>query len=147
MKSTIILLFVIFIDSFAQTSDSSLVQFNWKGISNYQAKLLVPKNYIEKDDYYGEGIFTTLSYKDSSCIFLHFGGNMQIPIMDDNIDVEDSIKNKKGITRKGRLSNCQLFWREDNLEESLMNIGYYNVPKDKIKQFEKALDSFEPIEK
>lgn len=46
-----------------------------------------------------------------------------------------------------RLNNSTLFWREDNLKEILMNIGYTNVPKDKIREFEKALDSFQPIEK
>ena len=71
MNKIILISFFTILNSLAQTSDSSMIEFNWKGIGNFNATLFVPDNYHQNDEYYGEGIFTTLTYEDSSCIFLH----------------------------------------------------------------------------
>jgi hypothetical protein len=135
---TVILLFVALCPG--QEKDSEL--FNWKIVDSIIGTLMVPKGYKLTSDYYGEGIFTTLAYKDSSVMFLHFGGDIKLPIVDGDINVNSQLNNYSVSCRKGTSGGKKLFWREDDYCSYLIHIGYSNVPAEHLDAFEKAIDSF-----
>lgn len=93
-------------------------------------------------NYYGEGIFTTIIYKDSAEIFLHFGGDTRLPIIGNIIEANYYVKNDSVTRRKGISEDRKTFWREDDYDKYLIHIGYSNVPPRHLKAFEKAIDSF-----
>jgi hypothetical protein len=151
MYKFVIIVVVCSLFSYSQTIDTVLIKYSWKGIGQYKAELLVPQNYQEKNDYYGEGLITILQYPDSSYIFLHIGGSMSSPLLNQNIDsniiVMDSVKTEERIIRKGKINEKELFWREDKLLELCVNIGYYSVKSKELIFFEKSIDGFLLIKK
>jgi len=137
-----VLFLIIFSIAVCPAKSKNLKSFKWKIKNKIVGTLLVPSGYKLHNNYYGEGIFTSLSYKDSSEIFLHFGGDISLPIVRDDIIVNDSVSNKCGKGRKGLLKNKNLYWREDN-HPCLINIGYLDVHPEMKIEFEKSIDSFQ----
>ena len=131
--------------------DSTFMKYKWKGIGEYRAELLVPNNFHENHEYYGEGIITTLRYRDSSYIFLHIGGLVQLPFFnankDNNLNLIDSIKIDNEISRKGIQKDKKLYWCEKSMQGGWINIGYGSVKPTKLKTFDKSMDSFSIIRK
>ena len=150
IKIILILFFYPFVSS-AQISDTTLVKYNWRGMGEYKAELLVLKDFKESNNYYGEGLITTLRYQDSSYIIFHIGGLIQHPFFnpnkDTNINVTDSIKIDNGILRKGIRKDKELYWREESLQSGWINIGYGSVKVTKLKLFDKSIDSFAIMKK
>jgi hypothetical protein len=110
------------------------------------ATIRVPAGYKEETRSYVEGVLTTLTYPDGSYIVLHIGGMMKLPLFSEpthRVSEEQVMANR--IVRSGTVQNTNLFWREENSQAVFppINIGFTNVPKGRLKLFEKSLQTFE----
>ena len=140
MKLTFALLFALAITRLhAQEYVTPIVDYCW---GDTIAFLKVPSNFKEHNWHYGEGTMTTLTYPDSSRIFLHIGGNMTVPWLwkDDYLVYESQMIGEVEI-RNGRKKGTQLFWREV-VFSGMMNIGYEGITKQQIKAYDQSIDSF-----
>jgi len=111
------------------------------------ATIKVPAGYKEETKSYVEGVQTILRYPDGSYIILHLGGMIKLPFFTEpEHEVCERRQSATRIIKSGKVRNLELFWREEN---SLgvwppTNIAFTNVPKDRLKLFEKSLRSFMP---
>jgi len=136
-----LLLFALCISTLAQNS-TSLVRFVWSWNEDTLGIIDVPKGYQVKNNQYGEGLITNISYKDGSSITLHFGGVIKLPFCQlPECIVIDSIKTSVYTMRSGFSNKNKLMWREINYS-SWFNILYANVKKSNKKTFDEVLKSF-----
>jgi hypothetical protein len=109
------------------------------------ASIRVPAGYKEETNSYAEGVFTTLSYPDGSYIVLQIGGMTKVPLFTEpKHRVFERRVFSDRIVRGGTIQNTDLRWREENSQAVFppTNIGFANVPKDRLKVFERSLRSF-----
>ena len=109
------------------------------------ATIRVPAGYKEKTNSYAEGVFTTLTYPDGSYIVLQIGGMMKLPLFTEprhHVFQRQVLSDR--VVRGGTVQNTELRWREENSQAVFppTNIGFANVPKDRLKIFERSLRSF-----
>ncbi len=142
-KNIITFLFLIVISIYPQNAKSNeLTKFTWLCGKDTLGVINIPPNFKINNWQYGEGLVTTLTYKDSSRIILHFGGTIHLPLLDTPFYKVINIKRHKDKTiRKGIVDDSNLFWCEYNFKD-LVNIAYAEVPNSKIKLFNSALSSF-----
>ena len=104
----------------------------------------VPSHFKESQHQYGEGVVTMLSYHDSSLIELQFGGDIRLPLLSGPEYILDSTAVQKGRhIRFGHMENSKRAWQEDAMVH-MMNITFFNVRRNMIGLYEKALSSFVP---
>lgn len=109
------------------------------------ATINVPAGYKEETMSYVEGVKTVLTYPDGSYIILHVGGMIKLPFFTEpEHEVCERRQLPNRMTRSGKVRNAELFWREENSIGVWppTNIGFTNVPKDRLELFEKSLRSF-----
>lgn len=132
--------------SFGQPNKKSgLVTFKLIHKNQVLATIQVPAGYKEETKSYVEGVQTTLSYPDGSYIVLHVGGMIKLRLFTaPKHQVCESQSLTSRVIKSGRVQNAELFWREENSQGVWppTNIGFTNVPKKRLKLFEKSLKSF-----
>jgi len=122
-----------------------LVTFKWARKNQTIATIQVPTGYVEETESYREGLKTMLTYPDGSYIILHIGGMIKLPFF---AEPRHQVREKQilhnQIIRSGNVQNTKLFWREANSQRTWppTNIGYTNVPANRLRLFEQSLSSF-----
>ncbi len=109
------------------------------------ATIKVPAGYKEETTSYVEGVQTILKYPDGSYIILHVGGMIKLPFFTEpEHEVFERQQLSNRMIKRGKVRNTELFWREENSIGVWppTNIGFTNVPKDRLKLFEKSIRSF-----
>jgi hypothetical protein len=130
----------------AQSQDS-LCAFRWSWSNgDVVADIRVPIGYrIASSREYGEGMVTTLVWRDSSTILLHVGGVMTLPLLERTTHtIEDSLAVPHGYSERGSGTVGDLFWREDALYGGWYNIAYESVRSRRRVLFDNSLRSFVP---
>jgi hypothetical protein len=122
-----------------------LVLYEWKNKNRRLGMIKVPVGYKEETLSYTEGVKTTLTYHDGSYIVLHVGGMIKLPFFEGpKYPVTKWRRERHRIVRSGKMLDQELFWSEESSVGVWppTNIGFSNVPKNRVKIFEKALTSF-----
>ncbi len=143
-----VLLFIIAsVLCFAQSSQKNeLETFTvFKNQTQRIATIQVPSGYKEETKSYAEGVQTTLTYPDGSYIILHIGGMIKLPFLTEpthRVDKKQVLADR--IIRSGRVKNTEFFWQEENSKGVWppTNIGFTNVPKERVGLFRKSLRTF-----
>lgn len=109
------------------------------------AIIKVPAGSKEETKSYVEGVQTVLTYPDGSYIILHIGGMIKLPFFTEpahQVCEQRQLTNR--MIRSGKVRDTELFWREENSIGVWppTNIGFTNVPRHRLRVFEKALRSF-----
>ena len=130
--------------------DDQLVDYVWPYGRKTTGRLRAPAGYTVETRNYTEGVITHLRYPDGSFILLHWGGMIKLPLLDAPEYVLSSAQTRAGRrVRIGVSENADRHLREDALPPGQdvfpLNIAYGQVPAERLRLFNAALDSYERI--
>lgn len=131
--------------------DDSLVTFYWIGDKDEGAeissemigsidyfKIEVPSGFTVHHNWYGEGLLTSLNYKDGTGLALHIGGVMSFSVVEGEASKEYPSPTGYGTVRFGE-ENGKNWGAYLRVYGDMVNVLYTDAPPERNEEFAKAL--------